>query len=207
MGELSFLFAPVLAFFALAAAPGPATLSVATTAMAAGRGAAVRLSFGLALSLAGWGALAAAGLGPLLTASAAALTALKIGGGLFLLWLAFTSARSAFRSEAAVEAPLPGRRWFARGLALNAMNPKALLAWSAVIALGVGADTGVGEIWAIWAAASFTGFLIYLAYAAAFAAPAIRRGYAGGRRWIDGFAAVLFGAAGLRLLTWRVDAP
>ncbi|MFN3259292.1 MAG: LysE family translocator [Pikeienuella sp.] len=206
MTDLAFLLAPAIAFAVACGAPGPATLGVAATAMAQGAGAAARFSLGLALVLALWGALVAAGLGPLLLASAAALTVLKIGGGLFLLWLAFGAARSAMRPGGA-PAPAAARRHFARGALLNAMNPKAILAWAAVIALGLGPETTGAQIWAIWAVCSAIGLLIYLGYSLAFAAPPARRLYARARRGIEAATAALFGLAGLRLLTWRPEAP
>ncbi len=204
MSDPAFLLAPAAAFFALCAAPGPATLAVATTAMSAGRGAAASLSLGLSVSLGLWGALAAAGFGPLLAAFAPALLAFKIGGTLFLLWLAWGSLKSALRGGAPASVAAPrGGRWLARGATLNAMNPKALLAWGATIALGVGPNSGPAEIWAIWALCTALGLLIYLGYAALFAAAPARALYAKARRGIEGAAAVLFGAAALRLLVWR----
>lgn len=202
-GDLAFLVAPAAAFAVICAAPGPATLAVATTAMAAGRGAALALSAGLSISLAAWGALAAAGLGPLLAAFAPALLAFKIGGALFLLWLAWGSLRSALRDEAPPRAAAGGGRWIVRGMVLNGMNPKALLAWGATIALGLRAESPPAEIWSIWALCAALGASIYVAYALLFAAPPARAAYARARRWIEGAAAVLFGAAALRLLAWR----
>ncbi|WP_340107155.1 LysE family transporter [Pikeienuella sp. HZG-20] len=210
MSEFAFLFAPALAFFALAAAPGPATLAVAKTAMASGGRAAAALSAGLGLSLAGWGALAAAGFGPLLAAFAPALLALKIGGALFLLWLAWGAARSALKAEEAAPgaaAIRSGGRLLLRGATLNGVNPKALLAWGAVIALGVRPGAGAADVWAIWALCSALGLFVYLGYSALFAHPAARRIYARARRWVEGAAAALFGFAGLRLLAWRAEAP
>lgn len=99
------LLTPAIAFFIAVGAPGPATLSLASTAMAAGTGAALRYSLGLTIMLAIWGAMAAAGLGPLLAESALALTVLKIAGGAYLLWLAWKSGRSALRKADAIEAP------------------------------------------------------------------------------------------------------
>ena len=53
----------LMAFFVAAASPGPATLAVSTTAMAAGARSAAALGVGLAVGLACWGLVAAAGLG------------------------------------------------------------------------------------------------------------------------------------------------
>lgn len=196
------LLTPAIAFFIAVGAPGPATLSLASTAMAAGTGAALRYSLGLTIMLAIWGAMAAAGLGPLLAESALALTVLKIAGGAYLLWLAWKSGRSALRKADAIEAPGKGH-YFRQGFMLNAMNPKALVSWAAIIALGAGPETTSAEIWMIWAVCAITGPSVYVIYAFAFALPPFRKAYLRARRWIEGVTAILFGAAGISLLTWK----
>lgn len=194
-------------FFLLAAAPGPATMTVAATAMAHGRRAALAASLGLALSLAAWGAVAAAGFGALLTTSETALTVLKFAGAAVLFWLAIGAAKSAARPGAeATDAPAAARSgfaWFLRGAALNGANPKALVAWGAVVIVGSGADAGAA--WTIWAICAALGLAIYVAYSALFAAAPVRRIYARLRRGAEAIVALVFGAAALRLLTWRPE--
>lgn len=208
--------AAVTAFFFLAAAPGPATLSVAAAAMARGRGAATALSFGLAAGLAAWGAVAAAGFGALLAASAPALWTLKLAGAAVLFWLAFVAARSALSagpSDLGAGSEAEARRsalgWALRGAALNGLNPKALAAWGAVVMLGAG-GTGGGagaSPWAIWTVCSILGLAIYLGYARLFSLGPARRVFARVRRGAEALVAAVFGLAALRLLTWRAEAP
>lgn len=124
MSDLGFRFAPLAAFFAAAASPGPATLAVAGSAMAQGRRAAISLGLGLSVSLALWGGLVPAGLGPVLIENAQAHFVLRTAGGAFLLWLAWGSARAALRGgevEAAAPSAAPGRRMFLTRLALNGL--------------------------------------------------------------------------------------
>ena len=59
MPDLSFLIAPLIAFFIAAGSPGPATLACAGAAMTHGRAAGLALGVGLALGLSFWGALTA----------------------------------------------------------------------------------------------------------------------------------------------------
>jgi threonine/homoserine/homoserine lactone efflux protein len=203
--DLSWLLAPGLAFLIAAGSPGPATLAVAGTAMAEGRRAATALGLGLALGLAAWGALVAAGLGALILHFAPALVALRIAGGLFLLYLALKSARAAWApGQPDALASAGSTRLFRRGVLLNLLNPKAVLAWAAVIALGVPADARAAGITAIVAVCALLGVAVYLAYAAAFSTPAVRSGYALARRRIEAALAVAFAAAGLRLLSERI---
>lgn len=203
------LAAPLAAFFVAAASPGPATLAVAATAMARGTRAALVFGLGLSLGLAFWGVVAAAGLGALLVQSAMALFVLRLLGGAYLIYLAWQSARSALAPRIPPNAASAGGegRLFRRGLFLNLGNPKAVLAWMAVLALGVGPASGTAALSATTLVCALTGAAIYAAYALAFARPAIRAAYRAGRRAIDAAVAACFGYAGARLIATRSEAP
>lgn len=205
--DLGFLVAPCLAFIVAAGSPGPATLATAATAMARGRRDALVLGIGLALGLTLWGVVAAAGLGALMLASVTAMTILRIAGGAYLLYLAWLSARSAVSGGAAIAYAPGGRGLFRRGLILNAMNPKAVLAWTAVIALGLPSGAGAVHLWTIVAACSGLGVVVYAVYAVAFSLAPMRSGYARAQRGIEAILALAFGAAGLRLMTSRTETP
>lgn len=206
MTDLSFLIAPALAFFIAAGSPGPATLACAGAAMAHGRAAGLTLGLGLALGLSFWGALTAVGLGAVVLGSPEALLALRLIGGAYLIWLAWRSAQSAFRPTGRIgEGAAPPKRLFLRGVLLNLSNPKAALAWAAVIALGLPADAGAYHLAIIAAVCSAIGLMIYIAYAIGFALPPVRQAYAKARRMVDAGLAALFGYAGLRLIFKEVD--
>ncbi|MEM7523438.1 MAG: LysE family translocator [Pseudomonadota bacterium] len=212
MTGLEALIAPALAFLIAAGSPGPATLAVAGAAMASGRRVAMATAFGLAIGLTFWGVLAATGLGAVLMVSAPALFALRIAGGGYLLWLAWRSARAAWSPESAAGLSGEPRKAsaaaaFRRGLALNLTNPKAVLAWSAAILIGVSADDGAGRLAAVTAICAATGLAIYVLYALAFSTGPAARAYARARRWIEGVFAGLFAAAGISLIFSRPAAP
>ena len=198
----------VLAFFVAAASPGPATLAVSTTAMARGVRAAVLMGVGLAIGLAFWGLVAAAGLGALLVQSSVALTVLRWFGGAYLRWLAWQSARSAVIPEPeAVEVPsIVDSRILIRGLVLNLSNPKAVLAWISVLALGVDSSDDSSRLAITTALCAVVGLFIYLAYAVLFSQAPVRSGYRKARRGIDGLAAAFFGYSGLKLVFTRSEA-
>ncbi len=203
------IWTSLLAFLVAAASPGPATLAVSTTAMARGTRAALWAGLGLSLGLAFWGVVAAAGLGAVLTESATALFVLRLAGGAYLLYLAWLSARSAIapRPEHVPTLQGEGGRLFGRGLLLNLTNPKAVLAWMAVLALGMQAGTGTAALLVTTAACAVLGGAIYAAYALAFARPAVRAVYRRARRGIEAVVAAFFGYAGLRLVAARNDMP
>ena len=202
-----FLSPALIAFFVAAASPGPATLAVSTTAMAGGARAAALLGLGLAAGLAFWGLIAAAGLGALLVQSSVALTVLRWFGGAYLLWLAWQSARSAITPVAggADVAPVAERKLVLRGLLLNLSNPKAVLAWISILALGVGPTDDSSNLALTTALCAILGLVIYLAYAVLFSQATIRSGYRRGRRAIDAMAATFFGYAGLKLVLTRPE--
>ncbi|MEO1775807.1 MAG: LysE family translocator [Pseudomonadota bacterium] len=210
MNDLAGIAAPLLAFAVAAGSPGPATLAVAATAMARGRRAGCWLGAGLALGLTFWGIVAAAGLGALMLQSVTALTILRILGGLYLLYLAWKAAQSAIMTDAAAAEAVKGAAgWglFRQGLALNLMNPKAVLAWLAVLAIGLPAGAEAGMVALVTGLCAALGLALYLVYVALFSLPAVMGGYRRARRGIEAAVAALFGLAGLRLLTTRVETP
>ncbi|MEL7171707.1 MAG: LysE family transporter [Pseudomonadota bacterium] len=208
MEGLAFLAAPLLAFFVAAASPGPATLAVAATAMAHGRAAGLALGGGLAVGLAFLGELAAAGLGPLMLESTTALLVLRLLGGGYLLYLAWVSARSAWRAGAGESAApaVEGRVAFRRGLLLNLLNPKAVLAWIAVLAIGLPAGAGFAELVTVTLACAAMGFAIYAGYALVLSLPPAMAFYGRVRRGLEAAFAAVFGYAGLRLIFTRSEA-
>jgi threonine/homoserine/homoserine lactone efflux protein len=209
MSDLAFLLTPLLAFFITAASPGPATLSLAATSMTRGRGAGIALAFGLTLGIAFWGALAAMGLGALLVHWAPGMFALRVLGGAYLLYLGVLSARSALSAEtpSAKTITPSGGHQFGRGLLLNLTNPKSLLAWGAVIALGVGPDTTPAGVAMLTLLCVLITLVLYIGYAVLFSTSRMMAGYQRFRRWIEGVFAVLFGLAGVRLVLWRAEVP
>jgi threonine/homoserine/homoserine lactone efflux protein len=205
MPDWTGLTAILAAFSVIAVSPGPATLAVSTVSAAAGRRSGMLFGCGLGTGLAFWGLVAATGLGAVLQTTTHLLAALKVAGGLYLLWLAYSSACSAGRKDDAPSNSVGGSatnegRWFLRGLVLNLSNPKAVVAWMAALSVGLGADSGWGAVAAATGGCMAIGFAIYAAYAAAFSMPAVMQGYARARRWIDGLVAALFAVAGLALI-------
>ncbi|WP_121067403.1 LysE family translocator [Chachezhania antarctica] len=199
------LTAIVAAFFIVAVSPGPATLAVSTASAASGRRSAMLFGCGLGAGLGFWGLVAATGLGAILQMTTPLLVALKVFGGLYLLWLAFGSARSAMRkseahNSASDNAPVSEGQWFLRGLVLNLSNPKAVVAWMAALSVGLGAESDWMGVAIATGCCVVIGFAIYAGYAAAFSIAAVMRGYAGLRRWVDGAVALLFSVAWLALI-------
>jgi threonine efflux protein len=193
-----------------AASPGPSNLAIMNVAMRRGRKPAVYTAFGVLTGAMGWAILAATGLTALLTSFAYTLVILKFLGGFYLLYLAYKSAKSAFSNlsvdgtDAVDSASTSPSGYFRTGVLLHASNPKAILTWVATMSLGLSANSNTSMLVMIIAGCFCIGLVVFVGYALIFSTAAIGHAYARLRRWFDGALALMFGYAGLKLLTSRV---
>ena len=120
MADWPVLLAFVAATFAFAAVPGPAVLYVVTRTLAEGRRAGAASVLGM--HLAGYVPVIATALGlsALLAAVPAVHTALKIAGGLYLIWLGF----SMWRGAREPLKPVPPGRSLRQSAIVQLTNPK-----------------------------------------------------------------------------------
>ena len=196
------------AFLLAIASPGPNILAVIGTSMSVSRASGMALAMGVATGSFTWAVLTVFGLSAILATYASALFAIKVFGGFYLLWLAYKSFKSAAsRHDIEAKELAGGRRtsfgYFKRGYIIQMTNPKAALAWVAIISLGLqaGAPLWVGV--AIVVGTFAMSIAIHLMYAVAFSTPAMVRLYGKSRRAIQGVLGAFFAFAGLRLLTSR----
>ena len=201
----AFLAAAVL----ITLAPGPDNLMVLSIGMARGRKPGVAFGLGCALGCLNHTLLAALGVGALIAASAVAFTALKIIGGLYLVWLGAQAIRharpvGALRTEATPsESP---RKLFVKGLIANAINPKVVLFFLAFLPQFV--DTARGH--AGWQMAQL-GLVFTLETVLIFSAIGWFSGRVGERlarnpglgAWLDRTAGGIFVLLGAKLLVSR----
>ncbi len=203
---------PQAAGFLLAAifvtlAPGPDNLMVLGLGMARGRRQGVAFGLGCALGCLNHTLLAALGVSALIAASAVAFTALKIAGGLYLLWLGVQSIRNARESQPSRHAgpDESAAQLFIKGLVANAINPKVILFFLAFLPQFVDATRGAG-----WQIAQL-GLLFTLQAVVIFGAVGWFAGAIGERlarrpaigAWLDRVAGGIFVLLGLRLLSSR----
>src|SRR5260370_40967684 len=101
-----------VASFVLIAIPGPSVLFVIGRALSLGRGPAIASVAGNAVGVYVAAVLVAVGLGTLVQRSDAAFLAIKLGGGLYLVWLGFQAIRHRHDPAAALASQRPrGSRW------------------------------------------------------------------------------------------------
>lgn len=127
---------------------------------------------------------------------------------LYLLWLAYKSFKSAAsRHDIEAKELAGGRRtpfgYFKRGYIVQMTNPKAALAWIAIISIGLQADAPLWVGAAIVIGTFAMSIAVHALYAVAFSTPAMVRLYGKSRRAIQGVLGTFFALAGLRLLTSR----
>lgn len=206
--NLDSLFVVWGAYLLATASPGPSNMAILALAMRDGRGAALRFSAGVICGSLTWAVLAASGLSAVLATWAWALVAIKIAGGLYLLWLAWRSARSAWRGPQATapadtRVAADGAALFRAGLLLHLTNPKAILSWLAIIALVMGDHGSPLRTAMAIAGCGLLGIAVFGGYALLFSTPAAVAVYRRISRWIDGAVAAAFAFAGVRLLTSR----
>ncbi|MAX52449.1 MAG: lysine transporter LysE [Methylophaga sp.] len=198
------LFMIGLSFFVVAVTPGPANISNAIIAMKRGRKISLIYSAGLSFGLVFWGVIAASGMGAVLQSSVYLLMLLKVFGGLYLLWLAYLSGKSAFNPQVEnINDPsnIPtAKKWFIRGFLLNISNPKTVIAWLAALSVGLDAGDNMHALVAGVLVCVFVGFSVNAMYSLVFSFSGVMNIYQRISRWINGIASALFTIAGIGLI-------
>lgn len=192
------------AYFVGSASPGPSNLAIMSIAARHGRKAALAFALGVISGSMFWASVAAVGISAALVAYSHFIVAIKIFGGLYLLWLAFKSGRTAFASTVAAsskaERPETLGKLYRRGALLHLTNPKAILVWVSIVALSSG-NSGPA-LGAVIPGCAVIGWFVFSGYAVLFSTDSARRLYLRTRRALDASLAVVFGVAGIRLLAW-----
>ncbi|BCH05199.1 threonine efflux protein (plasmid) [Mesorhizobium sp. 131-2-5] len=197
------------AYVIAAGSPGPSTMRIMGVAMRQGRQAALSLSAGVVTGSIFWGVMAATGISALLAQYAQALTILKIFGGLYLIYLAIKAGKAAMESDQKTAAAAGSDRaqegWelYRRGLLMHLSNPKSILAWIALVTLGLGPNASWRTVATILGGCAILSVSIFCGYAILFSTRPMVRLYTKVRRGIEGTLSVLFAYAGCRLLLSR----
>lgn len=192
-----------------AGSPGPSNMRIMSVAMNEGRGPALAVASGVVSGSIFWGLMAATGVSALLTRYGQALVVLQILGGLYLLFLAYKAGRSALSEDK--EKPRPGSdqkasaaTLYKRGLLMHLTNPKSVLAWIAMMTLGLSGSSSTQTVAVILVGCAILSVTIFCGYAMVFSTAPMVRLYRRARRGIEGTLAVFFGFAGLKLLLTRI---
>jgi homoserine/homoserine lactone efflux protein len=148
--------------------PGPAVLFVVSCGLARGGRAALWGNAGILSGNTFYFVLSALGLGATLLASHEVFTIIKYLGAAYLVWLGIRTIRGsglALRPDAHAEPTVQRWRMLARGFALQASNPKALMFFVALLPQFIDTHRAIGPQIVILAVTSaLIEFLILAGY-------------------------------------------
>jgi threonine/homoserine/homoserine lactone efflux protein len=177
--------------------------------MAQGRKPGVAFGLGCALGCLNHTLFAAIGVSALIAASPVAFSALKITGGLYLIWLGIQAVRNARPAGTSQAGSLPDEsapKLFAKGLLANAINPKVILFSLAFLPQFVDSQRGnagwqIGQLGLIF---TFETVIVFgaIGWFAGSIGERLARNPAIGT-WLDRIAGGIFIALGVRLIVAR----
>jgi threonine efflux protein len=187
------------------ASPGPSNMTIMAVAIQRGRTQALAIASGVITGSIAWGLLASFGLATALRMWGNVLVALKVAGGLYLLWLAYNAGRSALKSNETSKKytdslGASNGQLYLRGAAMHLTNPKAIFSWAATISVGLPNSPSVHDLLIGLSGCFFLGMLTFFAYAMLFSTATAQRAFTATRRWFECTLAVIYGYAGIRLL-------
>ena len=203
--ETTLALIPILAVLAIGViSPGPSFILVARTAVAVSRMAAISAAFGMATGAVVLAVAALLGLNALLHQIPSAYLALKVIGGIYLLYLAYKTWRGASTpisvDENADVSPTGFLRHFWLATATMLSNPKAAVQYGVIFAamlppspslsLTAALPVGVFALEASW----------YLVVAFALSASKPRDAYIRTKFAMDRTVGVILGCLGIKLL-------
>ncbi|GLK65567.1 LysE family translocator [Paracoccus kondratievae] len=178
--------------------PGPAIIATVQTAFAHGRSRALPYALGLATGASLWCLFALAGLAVLFRLHPALFSALKIFGGLYLLWFAWGLWRAS-------TGPLPdaaggATKGFWGGIALNLSNPKPALFYASLILSVFPEPMQISRQALIYLVCLATELFWYALVAVLMSTGGMRSRYFAAKFWIDRTAGVAMALLGLLLI-------
>jgi threonine efflux protein len=184
--------------------PGPANMLIATTAVHGGRTAAICVAAGVVSGSALWGALTSTGLSALLVAKPSLLLAIKLAGGVYLLFLAYRITRSLLVAPSAKAQrqrdATSFKHDFLLGLGVHLTNPKAPLAWIGIIALALDGSVSPFAGFIVVLGTTVIACIVYGGIAILFSDSRIASWYSRFGRRIDSVTALIFCVSGLSLV-------
>jgi len=187
-----------------ASSPGPAVAMLLGISTNQGRGPALITCLGIATGSMTINALTMLGVGLILSQAAWAMMVLRLIGAGYLIWLAWGAFRKALNPPqvaVAKTARRSGPKLFVMGYLLQVTNPKAIVFWLAIAALGA-VDGAPAPVIATFVAGAFAlSFTMHAAWAVFLSSSPIRAAYAAGRRWVETALGAFFTFAAYKIAT------
>ncbi|MEM7652337.1 MAG: LysE family translocator [Pseudomonadota bacterium] len=226
MLEIPNLILIISAALVATGSPGPATLKIASTSMHYGWRAGLMTAAGVTTGSLMWSISAACGMAAIMLSNSWTLEIIRYLGAAYLLYLAIQSAKSALlpgpkHRDALSDQPRNSEEFnqtkhskatrdtaksmYFSGLALHLTNPKAILFFGSLYGVALPASTNTETLAFVVILVGTISTCIFHGYALLFSRPPVMRAYLRYRRWFEGAFAVIFGIAGLKILTARLQ--
>lgn len=201
--ELTHLIAFNVTLLAAIASPGPAMLFSIRATLQGGLKAGLVTGFGLAVMAASWTALALLGLDRIFAIFPWAYAAMKIGGALYLIWIAYSMWRGAHVPLNTDGPTSEKRNAFLAGLGVNLANPKSVLFASAVLLVIFPQELSLTEKGFVVLNHLAIEMICYTGFAILLSTRSARAGYLRLKSVFDRVAALVLCGLGIRLLLDR----
>jgi threonine/homoserine/homoserine lactone efflux protein len=168
--------------------PGPSVMLILGVAMGRGRLPALVTAFGVACGSIILSSATVLGITVIFADIAGVMTAIRLIGAAYLLWLAWKAFQNALNApELNLKQAKPGSAWRAglSGFLLQISNPKAIFFWLAIASVG-GVGDAPAHVVALFVGGAFVNsFVGHGGYALLLSSGPVRRLYFRFRRWID----------------------
>ncbi len=200
MSVWAFLFVAT-AHLAAAISPGPSFVVSVRIAAAEGFRAAAGLAAGFGLGAVIWAGAALTGLAVLFELAPWLFAALKVAGGVFLIWIALRTWRHAADPMPDPEATIPQGFGSAirLGLLTQLANPKPAVFFGAVFVGLVPADASRASLLLLLAVIFVDETLWYVLVARVFSLRRARAAYVRAKAWVDRAFGALIAAFGVKI--------
>ncbi len=185
--------------------PGSNLFVVVQTTLTAGRRAGLVCGSGVVLGNAFYSGLGLFGLNALMTRCEGLFAMVKILGGLYLLWYAWTVFRNRHEfSLTATAQAMAGNGWryFRRGLISDLSNPQTVLFFIGIFSVTLTPQTPLWAKLTTWCGIILASFLWRLFLCQTFSRAAIRRAYSHVHRTVGKVIGVMVSLLAIRLI-WQ----
>ena len=189
-----------------AVSPGPDFVLVSQQTLVHGRGTGLLCAAGIAAGLGVHIAYSVAGLAAVIALAAWLMTAVKIVGGLYLLWLGIKGLRSKAAGEVTeirvqAAAPVPARSVLWRGFLCNLLNPKAPVYLVSVFTVVLSPAMPVSQLAAYGAWMMLLQFAWFALVALLLSVPRVNSGFRRAGHWIDRVLGAAMAVLGVKVMT------
>lgn len=185
--------------------PGANLLVVVQTSLCSGKNAGIYTGLGVALGDACYSGLGLFGMAALIAEGGILFSAIRVFGGLYLIWYAYNTLRNRNTLQMGTGAlpalvTAPWHVFFRRGLLTDLSNPQTVLFFISIFSVTLTPETPVWAKIVSWFGIVIASVLWRTLLSVAFSLPAVRRGYGKAQRMLGGIIGMALGAFGIHLI-------